>query len=114
MKTFVNMAAQGDLLLIRKDSLPDKLKKCRPNDRLFVVAHSETGHHHVIEDTGNVCLYEVEDDPFLWYLVVEEAEAYLRHERPFDTHESLVISPGIYEVRRQREYAPEGFRRVMD
>jgi hypothetical protein len=28
--------------------------------------------------------------------------------------ESIMFEPGVYEVRRQREYVPEGFRRVED
>jgi hypothetical protein len=34
--------------------------------------------------------------------------------RSFDTHETLNIPPGIYEVRRQREYVPEGWRKAQD
>jgi hypothetical protein len=29
-------------------------------------------------------------------------------------HEPIMFGVGIYEVRRQREYTPEGFRRVED
>ena len=40
--------------------------------------------------------------------------AILEHHRSIDTHEALEIKPGIYEIRRQREYTPQGFRRVAD
>jgi hypothetical protein len=48
------------------------------------------------------------------FLQVEEGGAVLEHLRPHDTHESIQFEPGIYHVRRQREYTPEGLRRVED
>jgi hypothetical protein len=117
MKTFKNQAAQGDVLLRRIDKLPGGLKTSQKQNGLFVVAHSETGHNHVIEARPNVTLYEG-DDPFVSYLQVIEAtdatETLLEHMRSFDTHETLNIPPGIYEVRRQREYVPEGWRKAQD
>jgi hypothetical protein len=44
----------------------------------------------------------------------DATEVLLRHLRQQDTHETLKIAPGIYEVRRQREYTPEGWRRAAD
>jgi hypothetical protein len=41
-------------------------------------------------------------------------EAVVEHLRSFDTHESISIGPGNYEIRRQRENAPEGWRRAAD
>lgn len=38
----------------------------------------------------------------------------IEQKRPYDTHAPIMFEPGIYEVRRQREYTPEGFRRVED
>jgi hypothetical protein len=45
---------------------------------------------------------------------VIEKPTSLDHKRTFDTHESILFEPGNYKVRRQREYTPEGFRRVED
>jgi hypothetical protein len=36
------------------------------------------------------------------------------HLRSYDMHAPITIKPGIYELRRQREYTPEGWRRVAD
>lgn len=117
MKTFRNQAAQGDLLLRRIDRLPAEAKKVTPKNGSYVVAHSETGHHHTIEARPGVGLFTV-DDPLISYLEVVEAcdevETILRHLRDFDTHEEILIPPGVYEIRRQREYVPEGWRRVED
>ena len=38
----------------------------------------------------------------------------LEHQRPHDTHAPIKFAKGVYEVRRQREYTPEGWRRVAD
>jgi len=52
------------------------------------------------------------------YLEVIEAtdatETLLEHLRSFDTHETIKIPPGIFEIRRQREWVPEGWRRIQD
>lgn len=117
MKTFKNQAAQGDLLIRRIDNLPEGCKQITSEKGFFVVAHSESGHNHVIEHKPNVSLYTT-DDPMISYLQVIEAndatEAIIEHLRSFDTHESILINPGIYEIRRQREYTPKGWRRVED
>jgi hypothetical protein len=114
MKTFTNCAAQGDLLIRRIDKLPQGLKKMETDKGNFIVAHSETGHHHVIAERPGVEVL-CGADPLLAYLtVIDETEVTLEHLRNFDTHESILIKGGTYEIRRQREYVPEGFRRVAD
>jgi hypothetical protein len=117
MKTFIKCAAQGDLLIRRVDSIPSNVKQIAAERGHFVVAHSETGHNHVIAERPNVRLYQGEDAMVSYLEVIEAtdaAETLLEHLRGFDTHETIAISPGCYEIRRQREYAPEGWRRVED
>lgn len=115
--TFKNCAAQGDLMLRRIATLPANVKPLAAENGVFVVAHSETGHNHVIEAKPNVQWYGT-DDPMVSYLQVIEAtdatETLLRHLRGHDTHKTIVIPPGVFEVRRQREHTPEGWRRVAD
>ena len=117
MKTFKNCAAQGDLMIRRIEKLPENLNLMSFKNGAYIVAHSETGHHHVIAECPNVRVFE-SDDPLISYLEVLEAtdaaEVLIEHLRSFDTHESLLVSSGIYEIRRQREYTPEGWRRVAD
>lgn len=117
MRHFKNQAAQGDLFLRRIDKLPVGLKPMAVECGVYIVAHSETGHHHVIEARPNAVVFAT-DDPMVSYLQVIEAtdatEVLLNHLRSFDTHESIAIGPGNYELRRQREYTPEGWRRVAD
>lgn len=118
MNTFKNQAAQGDLLLRRVDAIPQGLKKAAVENGVYIVAHSETGHHHVIDARPTVEVFETAD-PLVSYLRVieatEETEAViLRHMRGHDTHAPITIPPGNYELRRQREYTPEGWRRAQD
>ena len=114
MKFFINSAAQGDCLLLKIDSLPEGIKPIDAENGQFVVAHSETGHNHCVKERPTVKL-DASVDQFRGYLEVKGDEpAVLEHHRSFDTHEALEIKPGIYEIRRQREYTPEGFRRAAD
>ena len=117
MKAFQNMAAQGDILLIKIDALPKGVVAVEPENGRHIVAHSETGHHHVIERerAGAVTtMYRLPEEIYELFLVVEGGPTLLEHERPFDTHEPIQLGEGIYKVRRQREYTPEGYRRVAD
>ena len=117
MKTFQKQAAQGDLLIRRIDKLPNGLRAMQVDAGKFIVAHSETGHNHVIAERPGVTVYTT-DDPLISYLEVidatEKTEALLEHLRGHDTHETIAIPSGVYELRRQREYTPEGWRQVSD
>lgn len=114
MKTFNKCAAQGDLYIKRIDQLPPG---CIQHDKAsdhYVVAHSESGHHHVLE-AKEVEWYRDPNNDMQSYIVVQGIiGAQLQHLRSFDTHETILIPPGIFELRRQREAVPEGWRRVND
>lgn len=112
MKKFKQQAAQGDILIRRIDALPEGLEKLEPKDNQHIVAHSETGHHHAFAEKG-VNLFHAANDSMNLYVVIDE-QADLIHNRSFDTHETIRFDAGVYEIRRQREYTPEGWRRVED
>ena len=113
MKAFVNQAAQGDILITRVQKLPKDVVKAKPCNGKFIVAHSETGHHHSVAERG--VQYFTTKNPMVAYLsVINDVEAKLEHERSFDTHEPLLLKGGTYEIRRQREHTPQGWRRVED
>ncbi|HET6943341.1 MAG TPA: hypothetical protein VFH89_14390 [Sphingomicrobium sp.] len=121
MKTFKNLAAQGDMMLVRIAVLPEGVQEIEAVNGRHTLAHSETGHDHVVLERPGVKMFKAMDElralldgkPAA-FLVIEDEPAELKHLRDFDTHESVKIEPGIYEVRRQREYTPEGFRRAAD
>ena len=112
-----NMGAQGDVLFRRVDAIPQPAWRWLHEGKL-IVAHSETGHHHVIESPG-VELFTI-SDPFISYLKLEAPHADVVHEREYHTHRTLRLfgasdgRPAYYEVRRQREHSPEGFRPATD
>lgn len=111
MQTFKNQAAQGDLLITRVDALPEGLKSADTESGNYVVAHSETGHHHLVSSAA--CKVYETDDPFVAYLATDNGVE-LKHDRSFDTHETIKIGEGVFRLDRQREYTPEGFRRAAD
>ena len=106
--TFRNQCAQGDVFFRRVESIPSDATATEDK----VVAHSETGHHHMFGEADKVERFTAKD-PFVCYLRVEQP-AMLEHHREFDTHAPILFAPGCYEVRRQREPAPEGWRMVAD
>ena len=64
MKMFTNCAAQGDVMLRRIDKLPAGVTQAKADKGVYIVAHSETGHNHVIAECPNVRLYD-SADPFV-------------------------------------------------
>ena len=120
MKVFnksVNSARQGEIYFVRVKGLPDNTKPVQPVDGKYIIAHSETGHHHVMEASPNVKYFST-PDPLVSYLQVVEAtdatEALLEHLRDFDTHDTIKFEEGIYCAVTGRESAPEGWRKVAD
>lgn len=119
MKTFENVAAQGEISIRRIGALPSGLVPRNPVNGQHIIGHSETGHHHTMAAGG----VDVLDRPDFsnsegfarFYLTVAEPRE-MEHERPYDTHESLLLAPGNYEITINREYDPyaELARQTMD
>lgn len=114
MKTFKNCAAQGDLLIRRIDCVPAGATKASPENGKYILAHSETQHHHSVSERQGVDFFTTQDPLVAYLSVIDSVEVVLEHERTFDTHEPLLIKGGTYEIRRQREYVPNGWRKVED
>lgn len=133
-KFFKKTAAQGDIYICRIESLPEGVVRSASEDGVVVIAHSETGHHHVM-DADKVEMYQFPsllDDVIAStnatlnksmpatslvdrFIVVKE-ETSLRHLRDYDTHEDIYHAPGIYQIRRQREHVmtlPIGVTRLV-
>jgi hypothetical protein len=121
-KTFTNIAAQGDFIIIRIDDIPAGVEPYEPEGGAsgpqYIVAHSETGHNHTMVADRKVKCIPTEGNqrrgPVPSVLRRRCIPTEIVHQRSFDTHETLLVPPGRYEVRRQREYTPEGFRRAAD
>lgn len=100
---------QGDIMLTRVTKLPGDAKPQKGT----IVAHSETGHHHVAERAK---VFTVPDGETL-YLQALGKSVDVVHKRSYDTHETIRLQtePGdVFKIRRQREHTPDGWRRVED
>lgn len=87
------------------------------NDGRWIIGHSETGHHHVMDRTP-VQVVERREAPVgvrILRLIVAEPVT-CQHLRSFDTHAPVNLAPGNWEVRTAREYDPLAkiARRVAD
>ena len=104
------LVRQGDLLLVPVEGLPEGAHRVR-SGRLVLAEGEATGHAHVVDDE-RASLHRHPWRPAARYLhVVGDESVFLVHEE----HDRLRVAPGVYELRRQREYAPSGrSRRVSD
>src|SRR5437763_4249765 len=93
------LVRQGDLLLVPVAAVPERARRLR-SGRLVLLTGEATGHAHVVEDERA----SLHGWSSLRYLqVVGARPALLVHEE----HDPLPVSPGVYEVRRQREDVPQ-------
>lgn len=104
------MIRQGDVLLVPISEIPkrDNRKPERATGGRIVLARGEaTGHHHSVPK-GAATLVRSIDEEWAYLQVHEPVE--LEHQE----HAPIQLSPGDYEVRRQREYSPAEIRNVLD
>ena len=112
---FENQAAQGDMLITRIDEIPADAEPVAAENGFYVLAHSETGHNHVVMERPDVKFYQDAKDPMTAYLHVLSIDTIIEHQRSFDTHKPLQPkTPGKFRVRRQREHTAEGWRKAQD
>lgn len=109
---------QGDVLIVAVDELPADVKPVARENGQVILAHGEvTGHAHAILDEraelvtpGDDQLVTADEALELYLLVHGDEPVELVHQE----HDTIALPPGQYEVRRQREYAPEETRLVAD
>jgi hypothetical protein len=109
MKTFRLVAAQGELTIRRLGDISFKLPKdCAPlkaERGQFIVGHSETGHHHIIDaKSGDVMVLDRPPAGMRILYAILKNPTSLDHLREHDTHESIALEPGAYEIRIAREF----------
>lgn len=93
----------GDVLLKSIDSIPVGVNKLK---HLTLAEGEVTGHSHQITE-GEAELYEKDG---ILFLSVKSETASLTHEE----HKKIVLPKGDFEITIQKEYTPEGWRRVAD
>ncbi|WP_100504014.1 hypothetical protein [Mycobacteroides abscessus] len=99
----------GENLLVRVPAIPSSGTKTFKN---YIVGHSETGHHHVLESTNPFDVVIKDNQLFIELF----ANANLVHKKQHDKHNTLVVQPGKYLVKRKQEYSPweQTMREVFD
>lgn len=103
---------QGDVMFLPVAALPAGDRRKRENG---TVAYGEaTGHHHSLmtEDLTRAEVLEIGAGLF-----VHVSEDGVRIEGATFTHQEhgpVILPPGDYQVRIQREYSPDAIRNVID
>jgi hypothetical protein len=106
-------AAQGDVYVRRVDNIPASAKRVEAVGGRLIVAHSETGHHHSLQATPGAEQWADPARPGVCYLRLEAPLA-LEHQRDWAQHAPLMLGAGSWQIIRQREMTPEGWRQVQD
>lgn len=90
----------GELTLVEVKKAPTGFKQVKD----FILAHSETGHNHVLEaqKAADLEIYEQEGQIF----VKINNPVKLVHKKSFDAHRTLEIEPGVYKRFEMTEYNP--------
>lgn len=95
------MHRQGDVLFTAIKELPEGLTE---RTTRVIVEGEVTGHSHRLVE-GRI----LQDAQGYLFLEVLRATQVVHQE-----HHPIHLEPGIYQVTRQREYAPEAIRTVVD
>lgn len=102
---------QGDVIIIQTDkkAMKGADKEIPREGGRVVLAHGEvTGHSHAIADLN--AMFVLNEQTMKRYLEVKDAPVKLRHEE----HAEIQLPAGVYEIRIQNEYTPQGLRQVAD
>lgn len=100
----------GEVLLKPVTSIPKG--GTRKEGKEYIIAHSETGHNHVLEGTA----FDVTEFDDGQIFVNVKNDTALVHRKTHDRHRTLTIPPSILERYHMVEYSPasEAIRVVKD
>ncbi|OJF97611.1 hypothetical protein [Pararhizobium antarcticum] len=118
MRIIETLGAQGEIRMFRVDEIPGNAVPMKKENGHFIIGHSETGHHHVLE-AERVQVFQQPDAPQGMTILfgILESPGSLTHLRGHDTHAPHAFEPGDKIMfRTDREYDPyaELARRVAD
>ena len=89
----------GEIMLVPVDHIP---KGKTTKHTSYIVGHSETGHHHVLEQT-DFEVTETDNNELFFRLF---APGKLVHKKATDRHKDLVIPIAMYKRFHDTEYDP--------
>lgn len=99
---------QGDVLVIKTDSIPTNLKKT-VGEKVTLALGEVTGHHHSFSEPS-VIGYAEGDVALADYFEITSESATLTHQE----HNPITLPKGNYESLIQVQYTPEEIRNVAD
>ena len=107
MKDIAKVIQHGEIIL-----MPVNKEVKGESHKTFIVAHSETGHHHVLESKKPFTISDSDKE----FLIELFEPAKLVHKKTFDAHPTKTVQPGRYQVIHKLEYSPaeKALRRVTD
>lgn len=104
-------------VILKPSTLPKKAKLVKETNE-YIVAHSETGHHHVLKtiektDLSKFKVYTLKGDT---YLEIPEMSELLHEKTGKDVHKTHKIAPSIYKVviKKEFDYFAGLIRQVRD
>jgi hypothetical protein len=118
MRIIETLGAQGEIRIFRVDEIPARATPMKEENGHFIIGHSETGHHHVL-DAERVSVFVDPEAPqgmTILYAILDSSGS-LNHLRGHDTHAPHSFEAGDKIMfRTDREFDPyaELARRVAD
>lgn len=98
--------------LLKPTTLP-KEAALKETSKKVIVAHSETGHNHVLEATKDIKVYTLNDKT---YVEVPELSKLWHDKAGNNVHETQKVTPAIYEIiiKKEFDYFANKMREVRD
>lgn len=106
-----NIIRHGEVIL-KPDTLP-KEAVLTETSKKYIVAHSETGHHHVLEAKTDFKIFTFNGERFIEIPTVAE----LWHQKTGkDVHTPHKVAPSVYKIviKREFDYFSKALRNVRD
>lgn len=108
----MNIIRHGELVLKEVESLPTEAK-LESEVKKFICAHSETGHHHVLESVDKFKVYSWNGET---YISLGSLGTLFHEKTGKDVHTPHKISPAIYKIniKKSYDYFQKKMARVRD
>lgn len=95
-----NIFRHGEIMLMPVTEVPAGYDHYATQD--YIVGHSESGHHHVLESPVDFEVISDKDRTDLYFRLFKPAQ--LVHQKQTDRHRTLTIPAGLYKRFHDTEY----------